>query len=276
MSVFYGRALTAGGKPQLKFTYSGNYVVRDDGVVELRSSGTLVFLSKAVIDVFLVGGGGSGASTSNVSRSCFGGGGGGHTKTLLREPVSGSYDVTIGAGGATNIYSGVGNSGGSTSFGNIITAGGGAVGKYKNGGSGGSGGGGGLYMQSRGSYTGAGGADGNSGSYGYTSRDLERTSGGAGQGTTTREFGETTGKLYAGGGGGGYAISSYYSGAARYSPPGGSGGGGAGGFVFYDDSGTFPAADGEANTGGGGGGGPNRNSHAGNGGSGIVCFRLAA
>lgn len=58
MASICGSPVCAGGKPQLKFTYTGDYVVRDDGVVELLTSGTLVFLDPAVIDIFCVGGGG--------------------------------------------------------------------------------------------------------------------------------------------------------------------------------------------------------------------------
>ena len=47
-----------------KFTYTGQYNVRKDGVVELLTSGTLVFLNPAVIDVFCVGGGGRGVGDS--------------------------------------------------------------------------------------------------------------------------------------------------------------------------------------------------------------------
>ena len=43
-----------------KFTYTGNYKVRDDGVVELLTSGTIVFLEPKVIDLFMVGGGAGG------------------------------------------------------------------------------------------------------------------------------------------------------------------------------------------------------------------------
>lgn len=65
MASICGSPVCAGGKPKLKFTYTGDYVVRDDGVVELHSSGALVFLKPAVIDVFMVGGGGMGGVMTN-------------------------------------------------------------------------------------------------------------------------------------------------------------------------------------------------------------------
>ena len=69
MSVFYGRALTAGGGggtspiKRLEFTYTGQYNERlEDGVVEFLTSGVLTFKKETPIDVFLVGGGAGGAS----------------------------------------------------------------------------------------------------------------------------------------------------------------------------------------------------------------------
>ena len=40
MASICGSPVCAGGKPKLKFTYTGDYVVRKDGVVELLTSGT--------------------------------------------------------------------------------------------------------------------------------------------------------------------------------------------------------------------------------------------
>ena len=107
-----------------KFTYTGNYNVREDGVVELLTSGTLVFLNPAVIDVFCVGGGGAGSSPQTTSTSYtkgLGGGGGGYTATIKQQRVSGSVQITVGVGGT---YSPSSN-GGSTSFGALLTAEGG-------------------------------------------------------------------------------------------------------------------------------------------------------
>lgn len=280
MASICGSPVCAGGKPQLKFTYTGDYVVRKDGVVELLTSGTLVFLHPAVIDVFCVGGGGAGdgSSTRTNSTNAYkigGGGGGGYTRTSRRISVQGSYQIVIGDGGSMGVNAG------STSFGDKLSVNGGFSGKDLPGTSsstvsghpGGSGGGGGVNFNSD---YGTGGYDGSNGEHGYpTDR-----SGGTGQNFTTREFGEPSGKLYAGGGGGGRAMRS----ATPIISNGGSGGGGSGGFGWDDNVIAQAPAAGVANTGGGGGGGviaynPQVAATAGkgaSGGSGIVCFRDAA
>ena len=60
VNTHYG--FCAKGGAAIKFTYTGEYNVRDDGVVELLTSGTIVFLEPKVIDLFMVGGGGKGGS----------------------------------------------------------------------------------------------------------------------------------------------------------------------------------------------------------------------
>ena len=283
MSVFYGRALTAGGggtggNTHLKFTYTGDHVEREDGVVELRSSGTITFPKEQKIDIFCVGGGGKGGSGGQTDLSnayaIMGGGGGGYTSTLRGANVQGSYQITIGNGSQS--YNA---DGGTTSFGSLVSAAGGKSGGYftSNGTSkglaGGSGGGAGVKSNAD---FGEGGSDGNNGEHGYPTDKA----GGAGQNTTTREFGEPTGKLYAGGGGGGRAM---YNSVPIISA-GGSGGGGSGAFGWYGNNLVQAAGAGGANTGGGGGGGVGLagQSHTatsgpgGNGGSGIVCFRASA
>lgn len=272
MASICGSPVCAGGKPKLKFTYTGDYVVRKDGVVELRSSGTLVFLSKAVIDLFLVGGGGGGSFSNIEYAQGFGGGGGGYTRTIKRVTVQTNteYPVTVGNGGAPNAV------GGASSF-NAYTVKGGQNGAVISGpsnryfgGSGGSGGGGGVSSNSD---YGTGGYDGSNGETGYPTTNQS----GIGQLFTTREFSENGGKLYAGGGGGGrYMVSQ-----SPVVSMGGNGGGGSGGWSGSRASGlTQEAASGVANTGGGGGGGACANAgvHANgaSGGSGIVCFREAA
>lgn len=279
MASICGSPVCAGGKPKLKFTYTGDYVVRKDGVVELLTSGTIVFLEPKVIDVFMVGGGGAGdgSSTRTNSTNAYkigGGGGGGYTRTSKRISVQGSYQIVIGAGGSMGV------NGGATLFGDKLSVNGGISGRDLPGTSsstigghgGGSGGGGGVNYNSD---YGTGGYDGSNGEHGYpTDR-----SGGQGQNFTTREFGEPAGKLYAGGGGGGRAMFS----ATPIISNGGSGGGGSGGFGWDDNIVVQAPAAGIANTGGGGGGGviaynPQVAATAGkgaSGGSGIVCFRDA-
>ena len=269
MASICGSPVCAGGKPKLKFTYTGDYVVRDDGVVELHSSGALVFLKPAVIDVFMVGGGGMGGVMTNPGISSgAGGGGGGYTATARKQSVSGSINVTIGQGATSQSHQSGKQYGGRTTFGSILSANGGESAYYTpqyegtyalNGGAGGSGGG------SQSGTGGENGGDGQTVEFGsYNSK------GGAGQGATTREFGEENGKLYAGGGGGGVSQSAVVT-------PGGNGGGGSGGYKLTSGHSQNPTA-GTDNTGGGGGGGATITGSGPNGaygGSGIVCFREA-
>lgn len=250
-----------------KFTYTGTYNVREDGVVELLSSGTIVFLEPKVIDVFMVGGGSAGGGNPGGGQSVGrGGGAGGYTRTVRRMAVTPNtqYPVTIGTGGANYDVDG-----GSSVFNTFSVAGGEKVGSNTNGGNGGSGGGGAVMNNSD---YGTGGSDGQNGEQGYWSDHT--INGGNGQKTTTREFGEAIGKLYAAGGGGGR----YISAPTPVVSIGGAGGGGSGGWFGSSDY-QAPAA-GVANTGSGGGGGgvtgtKNHSINGASGGSGIVCFREA-
>ena len=166
------------------FTWSGidgTCLVIDDGGgnwrIKFLSSGVLTWLKDMLIDAFLVGAGGGGHGKYSA------GGGGGYTKTEKSVVLEANtqYSIEIGASGATV------NGGNTSAFGS--TAEGGKVGGTSfNGGDGGSGGG------AYGAKGGIDGADGNSSSSLY--------SGGKGQGTTTREFGESTGDLYSSGGDG--------------------------------------------------------------------------
>ena len=248
-----------------EFTYTGDYETVDDSdnpisdfaswknnwKIRFLTSGTFTVTKlygwNGQLDVFLVGGGASGGGR--------GGGGGGYTKTQksVSVKVGIEYPIIVGAGGVgpTTSNKVPPNAGGTTSaFG--LTANGGdtsTTGDYPS--SGGSGGG-------SGKVGGAGYSGGSDGSPG--GGDV----GGSGQGTTTREFGESTGKLYAGGGGGGAVTTNETS-------SGGAGGGGDGG-----GNGANPKPkNGDANTGGGGGGLGNLYSAAtyASGGSGIVIAR---
>lgn len=258
----YSTAISFNTIPE--FTYTGDYEIVNDSdepitvsqgnwKIRFLTSGTLTFTNlngaEGGIDVFLVGGGASGGGR--------GGGGGGYTRTQKSVSVNVGiqYPIIVGAGGLAPTTSDKvpPNAGGATSaFG--LTANGGDTstnGDYPS--SGGSGGGSGNV----GGAGYSGGSDGSSGG-----GDV----GGSGQGTTTREFGESTGKLYAGGGGGGAATTNETS-------SGGAGGGGDGG-----GAGANPRPkNGGANTGGGGGGIGNLYSSAtyASGGSGIVIIRNA-
>lgn len=268
-----------------KFTYTGNYNIRKDGVVELLTSGTIMFLEPKVIDVFMVGGGAGGSEPPEGGASgysAYPGGAGGYTRTIRRLSVAAntSIPVTVGAGGTvTNGYPWTASAGGSSGFNNLTVSGAvvrssiGNIPSAKT--NGGSGGGGGVTSNSD---YGSGGSDGADGEAGYSSYDGSRPVGGSGQGFTTREFGEAEGKLYAGGGGGGRGISSQQP----VTSMGGSGGGGTGGW-FASSTLFQAAAAGVANTGGGGGGGARGANvielgyaRGASGGSGIVCFREAA
>lgn len=230
----------ASGLPE--FTYTGTCSLLDDGDknwrIKFLTSGTLIFqnLKSAYITIFCVGGGASGG-TRYSSSAYNGGGGGGAGYAIKYGPVlveeGASYSVVIGAGGTAVSGDGKsGNDGGKSYFGSDSTyyANGGIKGHHGDvmplGGNGGSGGGSGHSSSGF-----AGGTDGSDGAGSYP---------GQGQGTTTKEFGDATGTLYATGGAGG------------------------------SRSTTSPA--GTANTGDGGGGG-GTNSAAG--GSGIVIIRNA-
>lgn len=246
-----------------EFTYTGRYQLINDGRradgtqnwrIKFLTSGRLVF-SKVVenLTVFLVGGGGGGAAHG-------GGGAGGYTTTQNVTATEGEeYQINVGNGGRGGVKEGDynGKSGGqSSAFGARANGGGGGLhqdgmfGTY--GGSGGSGGGG--------FGSGNGGADGAGGTTG-----TKNYPGGAGQGRTTREFGERGGTLYAGGGGGGtYSEWGYVGGK-----------GGAGGGANAHQGQFEEGHSAKSNTGGGGGGGLKQatGSDGGDGGSGIVVLR---
>lgn len=206
------------------FNWTGGentYQVLDDGDgnwrIKFLASGTFTPLKDMSINVFLVGaGGGGGMATSSYGRGAGGGGGFTATKTVTLS-ANAQYAIVVGKGGAGG-YPGAtenrnGANGGSTSaFGYSVAGGyGGSSGGYSslpigNGGNGGSGGGvGGNDVYA----SGKGGTDGGNGSPAKRDTGLEQGTPGMGQGTTTREFGETTGALYASGGNGGNAASTY-------------------------------------------------------------------
>ena len=218
------------------------------GTVTFTSSTTwIVPTGVSGVDVFLVGGGGGGS---------LGGGGGGYTATFLDVPVTPgqSIPITVGAGGSGGSSGVAGGNGGYSQFNTSLHSANGGVGGLSThqGGAGGSGGGG----FNSGVGPGHGGSDGSNGvTTTYT--------GGTGQATTTRAFGDVAGTLYAGGGGGGSNSSS-----AESAGTGGAGGGGNGGTAYQTGH------NGIANTGGGGGGtGNSSGSNGGTGGSGVVIVR---
>ena len=277
-----------------RFTYTGTYTVVDDGDdgwrIKFLTSGTFkIQRSSANIDVFLVGGGASGTYAYYPDESYYpqGGGGAGSGYTLTQKNINivrgGIYAIIVGEGGLPvgggQTYA-FGNNGGNTAaFG--YTVGGGSWDNTTE-----------FMVAFPGNGGSAGGKAGSVSSYGnndYAQVNAENghengedsivvsqapyMNVGKGQGTTTREFGEETGDLYAGGGGGGAGGDASQGGTTVYGV-GGSGGGGNGASRITD------AGAGAANTGGGGGGGHHSIINgssvykaSGAGGSGIVIIR---
>lgn len=250
------------------FTYTGEYVIVPEGdsgdwKVKFLTSGTFTATDALLIDVFAVGGGsGGGTGSSSIGDTTYAGGGGGGGYTTTQKSVylekDKSYEIVIGDGGTYATNGTVKAGDGGTTSGFNITASGGKGAIYPQGGSGGSGGGGSASNDKMGNNGAIGGSDGSNGSGMFKA--------GTGQGSTTREFGESTGDLYAGGGGGGASNWNYFSGAL------GGEGGGANGSAITEGQQT-PGEDALANTGGGGGGGGYYGCNGGKGGSGILIIR---
>lgn len=237
ISYFPGGS-AGGGTGMPEYTYTGNASLIDDGGgnwrIKFLTSGVLTFTklgnAKGGIDLFLVGGGGASGCSYNISDWC-GPGGGGYTltKRALSVVKGTAYEITVGAGGAWPGASNTQSRGGTTSaFNNSVE--GGYSGKSISGGNGGSG-----AASSNSTLGGTDGGDGQKGTNGVGEA-------GKGQGTTTREFGESTGKLYASGG------------------------------AYNASNGTNNVGNGANNT-GNGGGGTNNNEKRTTGGSGIAVIR---
>ena len=268
-TVMGGVASTLDKPPFELPVFTGNHAVFGDekaGRIELYESGTLT-LTPATYDFFLVGGG-SGSTYDfndyNNSHSATGtsGGGGGYTTNIIGYEITSEYPIPVVVGGASlgsdKLDEGnelqrdrfVGNPTSVSLVDKTYTANGGTVvcrtniasiSMSHNGYDGGSGGGMNQHL---------GGNDGNNG---------EGSTGGYGQHSTTRAFGDPNGTLYAGGGGG-------------YKSQGGEGGGGNGTTMTSSARGTA----GSPNTGGGGGGSYRTSggmAPVASGGSGIVIVR---
>lgn len=202
----------------VKFSYSGSCVI-DGNILRLLDSGIFIPLSNDIlVDIFICGGGGgggkgNGSGASATKRSSAGGGGGGYTWTQLSVVVAAGTqcNVQIGAGGINA------TDGGATSFvanSLSLSAAGGLKGLSGStssfyggaGGNGGSGGGAGAYYSGNDGTTQistpqAGATDGADGL--PRTETMYQKTGGTGQKTTTRAFGETDGELFASGGSGG-------------------------------------------------------------------------
>lgn len=251
-----------------------------DGVDTISRSFSITSLAGTTVEYLVVAGGGAG--------SPFGGGGGG-AGGLVYSPSyfvrTGTYNITVGAGGTSNANA-TGGSGGNSTFGSLVTAlGGGGSGwdGVPNGVDGGSGGGAGTH----GGGAGVGGAglqpgsaSGGFGNAGGNQTEQAYGAGGGGAGAvgTAGSSGGTggigkqysitgTATYYAGGGGGGARSS-----GSRGQTAGGLGGGGIG-----SSSSSNNPTSGTANTGGGGGGAQGYpagtgSTLGGNGGSGVVII----
>ncbi|EHF00053.1 glycine-rich domain-containing protein [Enterocloster citroniae] len=244
--------------------------------VTIKATQTYTIQGFKYADFFLVGGGGGGH---------LGGGGSGRTTTKKGVSVNTGevLAMTVGAGGAQQ------GNGGASSVSRagitIASASGGNAGG-DNGGSGGSGGGGCTIGATS---PGDGGSDG---SDGVTPKILgggSGTSGGTGQKTTTRAWGDASGTVYSGAGAGGNSWydrvdnegerNYYFSAGGKGGAGGGANGGGWTGQGGQNGSidAEIPAQNGVANTGGGGGGRARDDGlwkDAGRGGSGVILMRL--
>lgn len=275
------QALPTGGT----ITTSGSYRIHT-----FTSSGTFSIpsgLSLSNIEYLVVAGGGAGGSTNTGKGAAGGGGGaGGYRSSVVGESSgggssaesrlnlsTGSYTVTIGAGGSGNLDNS-GNDGSNSVFHTITSLGGGGggcgnVAPPKSGGCGG----GGDYISGAAGTTGQGYSGGNGqGGPNYAG------GGGGGAGAAGQN------QAYPVSGSGGIGVQSSITGTATYR----AGGGGAGEWNGHSGSGTPGQGgnggggrgwgDGQSGTAGtantGGGGGANDQTGA-SGGSGIVIVRYA-
>ena len=256
--------------PVYEYTGQHELIIDDeskgDWRIKFLTSGVFVMHhpQELAIDVFLVGGGGSGANNTQIDGVNYmpKGGNGGRTKTIFRKILANQeYDIVIGAGGegvTGNSITG-GNDGGTTSaFGDSAAGGMRGIPTNPSGINGGSGGGG---VISGSSPKAAGGSDGGDGTGGAT---LE-TKGGTGQGTTTREFGEPFGALYSSGGGGSTDNTNTMS-------PGGAGSGGDSGKNSVNPE-EYNGKPGKFYGDGGGGSAIGYYAHSGSGHQGIAIIR---
>jgi len=219
------------------------------------------------VDLLVVGGGGGGG----VGRASGGGGAGGLIhQSGYRFSSAGTYQVTVGSGGAANA------NGGNSSVSNLVVAlgggkGGGGQGQSNQGGTGGSGGGAGFKNNCS---VGAGtSGQGNAGGCARSGNWIAGGGGGgaAGAGTAGGCSGASVGTVCGGNGGAGLSLD--ISGvSATYAGGGGGNGQGVGGAAGAGGGGRGgvnggAGANGVANTGGGGG------AASGAGGSGVVILR---
>ncbi len=224
------------------------------------------------------GGGGGGGGNDNDAYNGAGGGAGGYQYETAHSVTTGTYSVTVGAGGvgSTN-SSNKGSNGGDSIFDTITAIGGGGGGSRNNvnGANGASGGGASIKSTS-----GTGGT-GSQGSNGGTATQGGTTNAGAGGGGASAAGGNVAGNSTTGGAGGAGTANSITGTSVTYAGGGGGSSSGAGGRGLGGSGGggngaNYPGAGsaGTANTGGGGGGGSgdNNNGAGGPGGKGVVII----
>jgi len=285
----------------LTFGTNGFYQKYDDPIVRksFTTVGSTTWTAPAgvtSVDYLVVGGGGAGGTGYGPSG---GGGAGGYRTATSYTVVPGtSYDVVVGAGGASvdgsSVTPGVGANGGDSRFATIYSSGGGGGGGSADNAADGGSGGGGYFAN------GAGGA-GNDGSYspveGYAGGlggDNTKSSWAGAGGGGASEVGEAAMRTVSNndGGDGGDGIANSITGSSvTYAGGGGGatdesgtegqGGSGGGGNGCHKSGGggytPVQATSGTANTGGGGGGAgwnnTSQNGTSGAGGSGIVVLK---
>lgn len=233
-----------------------------------------------VLDYLIVAGGGGGGSNGG------GGGAGGYLYSTSQELSTGTYIVTVGAGGTGGPSTGDvawGANGNDSEFNSETAIGGGGGGggntpsltTYRSGRDGGSGGGGAAWY---GNGTGGSGTagQGNSGGGGIDSPPYMH-GGGGGAGAAGAAGNAVVGY----GGDGGDGLQNSITGSATYYA---GGGGGAASYSTTDvgsgglgGGGDAVSGDGSVNTGGGGGGGSDSSTReGGDGGSGVVILRTTS
>jgi hypothetical protein len=210
------------------------------------------------------GGGGSGAAVGIGAFSSGGGGGGGYNEIWVPlSTLSATVTVTVGAGGAGVTANSVGNSGGTTTFGAVLSAFGGGGGGFLLATGNDSGGGGGGQFS-----TGAVGSTVPSSPggpiHGQNSTDGFKFADGAGDDNTN----STPGGVLTGGGGGGANSTGQQCSAGRPSVWGGGGGGGVSDNSFVN--GCAGGTSQYGGTGGAGGNSTHSGTQPGGGGGGII------
>lgn len=233
---------------------SALFTLLDNITVEKIAESATWVAPKSVLNkffVFICGGGGGGSASSQG-----GGGGSGHIvfgEAFLEEGTE--VDIVIGAGGTANYTA---NPGGTSSFGDYLTAEGGEGADDGNGGAGGAGGGGSNGKGGDGSFGGGGGGRASGGGNGGTY--------GGGGGTVSDTGVPGTGGLYGGDGGskltasqkgtcGGFMLPALLVALHEGITPYNSGGieqNGAGGGGFGGSGGTGGGTSGQSGGGGGG------------------------